>query len=186
MPFSGHCNHGLYEIAIFGGFCYNLINMKLYRFSPIQNEAQLKQAVVYVATETPELAKKIIGRRLPISSLTIFSHYPEEFENLQKIILSLGKLYNKNNGPRVTLREPIKVGDNMIQYLRVRKPDSYRMQVGCCDFEVEDYVDFEKQYLSKHGQNLRLIDRPDYQMIEFFDPDFDVLAYVVSNNLIKD
>jgi len=154
--------------------------MKLYRFSPIKNEEQLKEAVVYIATKTTELSKKIIENTFPVSSLTVFSHYPDEFENLQKMLSNLGKPYNENNGPRILLKEPIQAGDNTIKYLRIRKPDPYRMQVGCSDFDVEDYLDFENKYLLKRTNNLRLIDRPDYKMIEFFDADFDVLAYVVS------
>jgi hypothetical protein len=57
------------------------------------------------------------------------------------------------------------------------------MQVGCNDFEVQDYKKFKAEYLPKHPSNLRLIERPEYEMVEFFDPDYDVLAYVVSKSI---
>ncbi len=154
--------------------------MQLYCFSPIKNEKELREAVVYVADKTSDLAKKIIGKTLPISSLTIFAHYPDEFEKLSGMVKTLGNFVNENNGPRVALHEPMKVGENTIIHLRIRKPDPYRMQVGCSDFGVQDYNLFKNEYLFKHSNNLRLIERKDYEMIEFFDPDFDVLAYVVS------
>lgn len=154
--------------------------MQLYRFSPIKDEKQLREAVVYVADKTSELARKIIGKPLPISSLTIFAHYHDEFKNLSKIVQTLGNFVNENNGPRVVLHEPIKVGENMITHLRVRKPDPYRMQVGCNDFDVSDYDTFKNEHLPKHPDNLRLIKRVDYEMIEFFSPDYDILAYIVS------
>ncbi|MBI5452448.1 hypothetical protein HY945_03220 [Candidatus Gottesmanbacteria bacterium] len=56
--------------------------MQLYRFSPIKNEKELREAVVYVANKTSDLAEKIIGETLPINSLTIFAHYPDVFEKL--------------------------------------------------------------------------------------------------------
>ncbi|MBI3620392.1 hypothetical protein HY214_04615 [Candidatus Roizmanbacteria bacterium] len=154
--------------------------MKIYRFSPIRDEKELREAVVYVVEKTSDLAKKVIGKTLPISSLTFFAHYPDEFEKLSGIVKTLGNFVNENNGPRVALHEPIKVGENTIIHLRIRKPDPYRMQVGCNDFNISDYAAFKNKYLPKHSNNLRLIERKDYEMIEFFDPDFDVLAYVVS------
>lgn len=156
--------------------------MKLYRFSPIKNGEELIKAVKYVTKQNTKLCKKIIGTVLPITSLTIFSHYRDEYEKLVKILHKMGKLCGENNGPRVALHKPVKVNGNVIAYLRIRKPDPYRMQVGCSDFDVA-YQHFKKKYLNKKPKNLRLIKRPEYEMIEFFDPDFDVLAYVVSKIL---
>lgn len=154
--------------------------MQLYRFSPIKDEKQLREAVIYVADKTSELSRKVIGKSLPISSLTIFAHYPDEFARLSEIARTLGNFVNENNGPHIAIHEPIKVGKNVITHLRIRKPDPYRMQVGCNDFEVPDYNIFKNEYLSEHSNNLRLIERKDYEMIEFFNPHYDVLAYVVS------
>lgn len=156
--------------------------MRLYRFSPIRNKEGLLKAAEYVAEQTTELCRKAIGRELPITSLTVFSHYQNEYKLLEKLLLKMGKLHNENNGPRVELRKPIRVAENIITHLRVRKPDPYRAQAGCSDFEVEDYNRFKKLCLSRYKKNLRLIKRKEYEMIEFFDPDFDALAYVVSKS----
>lgn len=157
--------------------------MQLYHFSPIENKRQLRKAVLYVAEKTSELAKEIVGKTLPISSLTVFAHYPNEFEKLSETVKTIGNFLNENNGPRVALHKPIKVGTNTVIHLRVRKPDPYRMQVGCSDFAIPDYETFKNESLSKYPNNLRLIKRKDYEMVEFFHPDFDVLAYVVSKYL---
>lgn len=153
--------------------------MEIYRFSPINTKEELIEAVNYVASQTSALAQKAVGRSFPVKSLTVFAHYPEEYENLIKILLGLGKLHDENNGPRVKLFEPIRAGENQIIYLRIRKPDPERPQVGCNDFET-DYEVFKKQYLAAHSNNFRLIKRQNYEMIEFFSPNFDVLAYVIS------
>ena len=145
----------------------------------IQSKEELIEAVRYVANRTSELAKKVIGKELPIKSLTIFAHSQPEFEGLTKLLNEMGKPYNYNNGPRVELNEPIIADKNQITHLRIRKPDPERPQVGCNDFET-DYESFKNEYLSDHPKNLRLIKRPEYEMIEFRDPNFDVLAYVVS------
>lgn len=155
--------------------------MKLYRFSPIKNQKQLIEAIKYVAVQTTKLSKKTIGKELSINSLTIFSHYTKEYEQLTKFLFKMGRHYKENNGPYVLLYQPIKFRDNKITHLRIRKPDPYRMQVGCNDFEIDNYKAFKKSNLKNSNKNLRIIKRPEYEMIEFFNPDFDVLAYVVSN-----
>jgi len=126
------------------------------------------------------MCEKIVGERFPITSLTIFSHSPDEFVLLTKLLLTVGDRYDEHNGLRVKLRVPIEVGSNAIALLRVRNPDVDRPQVGCNDFEV-DYTTFKEKYLSSHSKHLRLIHRSEYEMIEFADPEFDVLAYVVSD-----
>lgn len=156
---------------------------KLYRFSPIISEEKLLEAIQYVAQKATSLCKKITGEEFPISSITIFSHYNSEFENLQKILLTLGKVAANNNGPYVRLHSSLQLPNNKLELLRVRQPDPYRMQVGCCDFTVEDYEKFKSLTLPDHPEKLRLIERPDYEMIEFFDPGFDVLAYITSKSL---
>lgn len=152
-------------------------------FNPIKTKEELFGAVNYIATQTVKLCQKITGNKYPTGSLTVFSHHLEEFENLKEILLKLGDLDHENNGPFVKLREPIQVKNNGIELLRVRHPDPQRPQVGCNDFEVPSYEDFKNSFLNKNPDNLRLIVRPDYEMIEFFDPDFDVLAYVLSKSL---
>ena len=146
----------------------------------IQNRDELFEAVKYVALETTRMAQKIVGNVFPIKSLTVFAHSQLEFELLCEILAKIGKPYNYNNGPRVELYEPIEVGENRIIHLRIRKPDPERPQVGSNDFE-NDYETFKSGYLSKFPDNLSLIKRPEYEMIELHDKDFDVLAYIVSN-----
>lgn len=151
-----------------------------YRFSPIQNLEQLLEAIEYTAQTTSQLSQRIIGTTFPIHTLTIFSHSEEEFEILKALLNTMGSPYNENNGPRVTLHEPIVVGTDAITHLRIRHPDPDRPQVGCNDFDVEDYEEFKTTYLAQHPEHLILIRRPEYEMIEFRHPEFGVLAYVVS------
>jgi len=146
----------------------------------LKNKEDLIKAVDAIASGTSSLAKKIIGRTFPIMSLTVFTHSEAEFELLNKVLDDLGKPYDYNNGPRVELYSPIIVDNNQIKYLRIRKPDVERSQMGCNDFET-NYMKFKNKYLSKYPNNLRLIKRPEYEMIELYHPEFDVLAYIVSD-----
>ena len=147
---------------------------------PIQNKEGLLETIQYVATETSRLAKKIVNKTFLIKSLTVFTHSEPEYELLIQILANMGKPHSYNNGPRVELYEPIIIDSNQITHLRIRKPDPDRPQIGCNDFET-DYRGFKKEYLSKHPDNLRLVKRSEYEMIELYDPEFKVLAYIVSN-----
>jgi hypothetical protein len=146
----------------------------------IKNQNELVAAVKYIASETSKMAEKVLDVAFPIKSLTVFAHSQSEFESLIKILAQIGKPYNYNNGPRVELHYPIEVGENRIVYLRIRKPDPERPQIGCNDFET-NYEIFKKKYLSKFVDNLQLIKRPEYEMIELHNKDFDVLAYFASD-----
>ncbi len=156
--------------------------MKLYRFSPIKDIGSFVKSVKYIATQTTKLCEKTIGKTLQINYLTIFSHYQEEYENLIKLLQSLGSSRPTNNGIRFELNEPIEVVGQKIKSIRIRKPDPYRTHVGCNDFAVVNYQEFKEKYQKPENKNLRLLVRQEYEMIEFFHPDFDVLAYVVSKS----
>ncbi|MBI2584002.1 MAG: hypothetical protein HYW25_05015 [Candidatus Aenigmarchaeota archaeon] len=81
--------------------------MKLYRFSPIQSKEELMEAVKYVAVQIAELCNKIIGEKLPIGYITIFSHHRDEYEKLIKILHDMGETSAANNGVRVALKSCI-------------------------------------------------------------------------------
>jgi hypothetical protein len=104
----------------------------------------------------------------------------------------MGEVEEANNGIRVKLTKPLKLSGgsfevngemvnitHQIKYIRARRPDPYRMQVGCVDFEEEDYEDFKDLYAFNTG-NPRTIERKNYEMLELHDPNIDVLAYMVS------
>ena len=173
--------------------------MKLYRFSPIENTETLAETVEYVAKHATQLYFRSTGLMKDdlVTSLTIFAHYPEEFEALKSMASTVGSLYNENNGPRYKLHQPIEVnlgileinGEDKsfrtaIQLLRIRQPDPYRMQVGCADLDVDFQYKGSKDAASSldKDRSPRLITRKDFYMLEFFDPNIDVLAYVLSGN----
>jgi len=154
--------------------------MQLYRFSPIETKEKLVEAILYVHEETTKLFTHITGETAPISSLTIFSHYPEEFEKLKEIQKAMGNFVGETLGPRVILHEPIRAGVDIITHLRIREPDPYHAQVGSNDYDIPDYAGFKQKFLLEKPNNLRLLVRPEYELIEFWDPHFDVTGYVLS------
>lgn len=133
------------------------------------------------AEKAGQLVHGVLGRRLNIAYLTIFAHVPEEYEQMLEAAQGLGERSEANNGEKFKLTEPLQTNYGQVHLLRIRKPDVYRPQLGCADFTVEDYAAFKTEELPKHPEHMRRIERPEYEMIEFFTyhPN-DVLAYVVS------
>lgn len=150
--------------------------MHIYRYSPIEDLETLHTAIEYVAVEMMVLLSKATDQDFPIEYITVFAHYQDEYERLVALLPQLGEVSEANNGVKVTLTEPL----FQVSKIRIRKPDPYRMQVGCGDFAVPSFNDFKETFLHQ-SKFLRCIERPEYEMIEFFDPDIDVLGYVVSN-----
>lgn len=170
--------------------------MKRYRYSPINTKAKLLEAVEYIVKQTTLLLFNLEGQFFVTEYVTIFAHYQDEYEALLEICAQLGESEETNNGMKYILREPLKIlagrievngniEDNYdeIKYLRIRKPDPYRMQVGCCDLDLRaGYYYLENDVDVIPSDNKRKIVRPDLEMLEFFHPDYDVLAYGVKTD----
>jgi hypothetical protein len=93
----------------------------------------------------------------------------------------LGEKVHENNGPFSRLATPLHFGNITVDTVRIRTPDPYRLHVGCADLVLYDYVKRKSSFTQNFPKNVRCIDRPTFEMLEFFHPDFDVLAYMVQN-----
>ncbi|HYD35746.1 MAG TPA: hypothetical protein VD999_06775 [Vitreimonas sp.] len=165
--------------------------MKLYRFSPISNHSQLMAAIKHIHVECYKLCQQSFGYYLPnAGNIGVFCHYDEEYETLIQLRKELTVASDNFNQKYFRLHQPIIIpaeGDmpeTSYTYLYIRKPDPYRHHVGDVDFylEPEEYKHL-KDELSK-GKKMsgaRVFDRTDLDMIELYNPDSDVLAYVSTN-----
>ena len=68
------------------------------------------------------------------------------------------------------------IGAYDINYLGIRIVDPYRLQVGCGDYEIENFEIFKEQHLNKSPYIRQFQDK---EMIEVWHPDFDVLGYII-------
>lgn len=166
---------------------------KLYRFSPITSEQAMLEAVEYIAIEATRMLFREMGTNQQIKHVTIFAHYWDEYNELVQLTSQLGTQTEANNGIRTRLTKNIDVFTmkletnsgvidvtESIESIRIRKPDPYRMQVGCCDFEYDGEYLWLATTETVGRANMRRIERDDIDMVEFSDPDIDVLAYVVN------
>lgn len=168
--------------------------MKLYRFSPIKNQEKLFEAIKHIHFEAHKLSKQSFGYYLPnnAGNIGVFCHYDDEYEGLLDIRKELTEASDNPNQKYFTLLKPIvipaqeDIPETTYTHLYIRKPDPYRHHVGDVDFylEPERYKELKAELLGgKNMKGARVFERPDLDMIELYDPDVDVLAYVSTEKM---
>lgn len=163
--------------------------MRHYRFSPIQNKAQMMEAIKYIHFACHALCMQSMGRYLPVAgNAGVFCHYDDEYAFLTKLREELTDLSDKVYGKYFRLHEPIVIpakGDipkTTYSYLYIRKPDPNKHQVGDIDFylEPEKYAGLKQSLLD--GEIIKgartLPNRSDLDLIELYDPNIDAWGYI--------
>lgn len=162
--------------------------MKLYRFSPINSEQELLEAIKHVHYECNKLCFASMGRYLPNAwNMAIFCHYDNEYEKLLTMRKKMTEVSDNRDQKYFRLHEPIVIAEcnwipeTIYTHLYIRKPDPYRHHVGDVDFELgESDYKILKQHLLDGAivSGARVFDRGDLDMIELHDPDSDALWYI--------
>lgn len=167
--------------------------MKLYRFSPISSESELLDALRYVHEASHKLCKEVTGMYLPVrGDIGIFCHDYGEFTYLTELRKKLTNAAPNYNGKYFPLKQSITFPEKdgvpaaMYTYLYIRQVDPYRSQVGDVDFVMSPEV-FERYKMTlqigEFRSGARLFERPDENMIELWNPENDVLAYIAINDM---
>ena len=161
---------------------------KLYRFSPIWDKDQLKQAIEYTHFACFKLSKLVFGKYLPVAgNIGVFCHYEDEYKFLTDIRKELTDESDTMFTKYYHLKEPIVISpkddvpETTYTHLYIRKPDPYTSQVGDVDFlmEKDEYSELKQSLLDgKIIKGARVFGRQEPDMIELYDPDVDALAYV--------
>jgi len=169
--------------------------VRLYRFSPIQTKAQLREAIKHIHFSCYKLCKQSFGKYLPnAGNLGVFCHYDDEYKLLIKTREELTEPADNLNQKYYRLYKPIvipaegDVPETTYTYLYIRKPDPYRSHVGDVDFflEPEKYAELKQSLLDgKVIKGARIFERPDPDMIELYDPNIDALGYVSTNQMTE-
>jgi len=169
--------------------------MKLYRFSPIDSQERLIEAIEYIHFACHKLCVDTFGEYLPnAGNIGVFCHYEDEFSYLKGLREQLTQASDNPEQKYFKLHQPIIISakdgvpETIYTHLYIRKPDSYRAQVGDIDFYLaqEKYNELKQSMLN--GEELkgaRIFPRSDLDMIEMYNPDVDALAYVSTNAMTE-
>lgn len=130
-----------------------------------------------------------MGRYLPVAgNVGVFCHFDDEYAFLTKLREELTDLSDKVYGKYFRLYKPIIIpakGDipkTTYTHLYIRKPDPNKHQVGDIDFylEPQKYAEIKQSLLD--GKMIKgvqvLLNRPDLDLIELYDPDIDAWGYI--------
>lgn len=150
---------------------------KLYRFSPIKDEATLEKAWGYITEQLEILSQEVLHEKLSISILKVFPHYPEEYAYLHTLISKMGPETSYSSETSLYVEIDKEIRGHNITALGVRFVDPYRMQVGCGDYEVDDFTVFRQKHINTSPFIRDVKDSTD--MLEIWHPDYDVLGYVI-------
>jgi hypothetical protein len=124
---------------------------------------------------------------LPVTgTLAIFTHYPEEFQMLTEYLQKMCYPDNPFNGKYFKLIDPIiipstpEVPGATYTHLYIRRADPYRSQVGDIDFYLpkQQFEELKANLLKETRPNIRIFPGNNLDMIELYNPDIDVLAYI--------
>jgi hypothetical protein len=158
--------------------------MPSYRFSPIKNEQELREAASFIADELHKLSRLLLDAQVPIKSIKIFTHYSEEYDTLKGILNSLGEpSLETATSYYVKLHEPLNHGGQHIDLLGIRIADPYRSQVGCGDLDAKQpYNDFVQQFVKNDDPTsyIRKTVGHSLDMVELWHPDNETLGYILA------
>lgn len=115
-----------------------------------------------------------------IGYTTFFAQDDEDFSNLVSVLESIGNRQDANNGYKFILNEQLIVEGEIIEVIRVRKPDIHRKEIGCADliYNEDDYKQLREEAIEK---GFDVIVRKGYEMIELSTFDINVYAYIVKD-----
>src|SRR5258708_10064883 len=148
-------------------------------------QQDLTGIINYIAQKNVELnSKYILEKELEADYVCIFSQNDQEYQELLKLASEIGEVVDQTpTGPVFKFHNRPETATGKPKLLKIRVPDPTRPERGDCDFNT-DYPEFKKKYLKDSHCNL--IERPNWEMIELMDPEFDVRVYFSSTPLSKD
>ncbi len=123
-------------------------------------------AVVERGLET--LHNNGVTEAVEIDYLAIFSQSEREFEDMLAAVQTMGEEVDKENaktGKTFLLTRPFQTKAGLLEYLKIRRPDPVRPQMGAPDFRTKDYLTFKDTFIRKSG-NFTLMLRKGYEMVE--------------------
>ena len=171
------------------------IYMQLYRYSPINTVEELLEAWKHIHIECHKFCMNSFGRHLDNSgNLGIFCHYEYEYDRLVEIRKTLTEPSDNPNQKYFKLHEPIVFQatdtspETAYTHLYIRKPDPYRHHVGDLDFYLPpvEYTTLKREFQEWNPLEwARIFPRTDLDMIELYNPDSDVLAYVSTSMMTE-
>lgn len=147
------------------------------------NIEDLKNIVKNIVVQADELKRTLINESAPVNYACIFCQNDDEYASFLNIAKQLGTVVQETKAGPVFHIEPIQTVAGDLRLLKIRKPDPNRPERGDADFTLSDYTSFKSAHLGNSG--FKLIERDDFEMIEYTFPNTDVLIYFSNPTLAE-
>jgi hypothetical protein len=140
------------------------------------NSDTLKQTIRDIVNEAFLLKNKYTTEiNAPVNYTCIFAQSESEYKELNEAAQSIGKIIKQTDTGPIYFISDLETIAGMLRILKIRISDSTRPERGDADFTVLDYSSFKNKYLGQPG--FKLITRPEMEMIELMQPDYDARVY---------
>lgn len=148
-------------------------------FQPINSKERFEEALDYVAATAAGLSEAVLSEALPIDTVTLFTRTSKEYYFLERLVRTYGERSEITHGPTLYIDSNFMLGENVIRYLGVRRPDDTRPEVGYADFPVEDFEGLREAHAGNEAVKFMKSGRGQ-PLLELRHPEFDIRGYVVS------
>ncbi len=138
----------------------------------------LSNKIKKIVNEAKALREKyILDTPAELDYVALFTHKNKEYEFYLEEASKIGKIKSENKtGVTFELNENYETIDGEFKFLKIRKPDDKKTQLGAPDYKIANYEEFKNKYLD----NFHFIIKKSsdgFELIELSDKDFDVLIY---------
>ena len=139
------------------------------------NTEDLKNIVKDIVAQADELKRRLINEPAPVNYACIFCQSDDEYASFLELAQQLGNVVQNTEAGPVFQIEALQTVAGNLKLLKIRKPDPARPERGDADFTLTNYDEFKKDRLNRDG--FQLIDKGEFEMIEYKAPNAKVLVY---------
>lgn len=147
------------------------------------NIEDLKNIVKNIVAQADSLKRQLLSDPAPVNYACIFCQNDEEYTSFLEMAKQMGKVVQHTKAGPVFQIEPLSTVAGVLYLLKIRKPDPTRPERGDADFTLSNYDEFKKEHINQKG--FKLIDKGNFEMIEYKSPDSNVLVYFSNPTLAE-
>lgn len=135
----------------------------------------LIKIIRYIVSRSPELKNKYTYASMATVEFgCIFCKSEDEYKELTSSIERLGRIVERTqSGFTYLLNKPIETIAGPLRLVKIRKPDSSRLERGDADFNT-NYTSLKAKYQT--DSRFELVRKEDFEYLRLSDPDFDVMT----------
>jgi hypothetical protein len=135
----------------------------------------IKQLTKDIVFKADEIKRTLVSEKAPVNYACIFCQTGDEYIKFLGLARQIGNVVQETKMGPVFKIEPLNTVAGPLKLIKIRKPDPNKTEQGDADFTLSNYQEFKKEHLNKLG--FKLIDKGDFEMIEYKAPGAEVLVY---------